>query len=194
METLEAIFKYFKFVSRRDINPYCTKRGTRDTLGDIYNALSFKRGAEIGVRAGAYSKIICSKVKDVKYFCIDPWTKHNSITDEQQTIYLSHAKETLKDFNVTFMKMKSLDALQHFEDGSLDFVFIDGDHLFDFVMMDIIQWSRKVKRHGLVAVHDYCNCYRCGIIKAVDAYVYCHRIDPWFVTGELMPTAFWVNP
>jgi hypothetical protein len=194
MQALETIFKYFKFVSRRDISPLCTKRGTRDTLGDIYRELGFTVGAEIGVRAGVYSKIICSKVPDIKYHCIDPWTQHNSISQERQDLYLQAAKTNLASFNVTFHRTTSMEAVKDFEDQSLDFVYIDGDHLFDFVICDIVFWARKVRRGGIVAVHDYCNCYRCGIIKAVDAYTYCHNINPWFVTGEIMPTAFWVNP
>jgi hypothetical protein len=30
-------------------------------------------------------------------------------------------------------------------------------------------------------------------MEAVDAYTKCHRIDPWFTTKNLEPTAFWVN-
>ena len=194
MTPIDTIFSRFKFVARRDISPLCTKRGTRDTLGDVFNDLNFKRGAEIGVRAGNYSKILCSKIKDVEYFCIDPWTKHNSISQEKQDLYFKAAQENLKDFNVTFYKTTSMDALKNFKDRSIDFVFIDGDHLFNFVVCDIVLWAQKVKHGGIVAVHDYCNCYMGGIIKAVDAYTYCHKIDPWFVTGELMPTAFWINP
>jgi len=192
--TLDSIFKHFRFVSRKDICPLSSKRGGRDQLGDVYRDLGFTTGAEIGVRAGNYSKIICSKVPGIKYFCIDPWVQHNSISNERQDAYLKAAKETLKDFDVTFIKKYSMDALADFKPRSLDFVYIDGDHLFDFVVCDIVFWAGKVKRGGIVAVHDYCNCYRGGVIKAVDAYTYCHKIDPWFVTGELQSTAFWVNP
>jgi hypothetical protein len=194
MTPLDAIFSRFRFVSKRDISPLCSKRGTRDTLGDVYADAGFTTGAEIGVRAGNYSKIICSKVPGVKYTCIDPWTQHNSISNERQDLYFKAAKENLSSFNVTFLKTTSMEALKNIGDAELDFVYIDGDHLFDYVITDIVFWAKKVKRGGIVAVHDYCNCYRGGVIKAVDAYVYCHKIDPWFVTGELMPTAFWVNP
>jgi len=194
MTPLDSIFSRFRFVSRKDIPPLSSKRGTRDTLGDVYADCSFTTGAEIGVRAGNYSKIICSKVPNVRYFCIDPWTQHNSISDERQDAYLKAARENLKSFNVTFIKKYSMDALKDFKARELDFIYIDGDHLFDFVVCDIVFWAGKVKRGGIIAVHDYCNCYRGGVIKAVDAYTYCHKIDPWFVTGELQPTAFWVNP
>ena len=194
MNPYDAIYKYFRFVSRKDISPLCSKRGNRNTLGDVFRESGFKRGAEIGVRAADYSKILCEKVPGLEIFCVDPWVKHNSIGQERQDVFYKMAVDNLSGFNSTMLKMTSMEALQKFEPRSLDFVFIDGDHLFDFVAPDIIFWAQKVKRGGIVAVHDYCNCYMGGVIKAVDAYTYCHRIDPWFVTGELKPTAFWVNP
>ena len=44
---------------------------------------------------------------------------------------------------------------------------------------------------GLVLVHDYCAFGMSGVIPAVDAYTHCHKIDPWFVTRDMEPTAFW---
>ena len=35
------------------------------------------------------------------------------------------------------------------------FVYIDGNHKFDFICPDIIYWSKKVKHGGIVAVHDF---------------------------------------
>jgi len=94
-----------------------------------------------------------------------------------------------------------MEALNDFENRSLDFVYIDGDHTFDGVITDIVFWAQKVRHGGMIACHDYCNGYLSGVVKAVDAYVYCHKIDPWFVIGEqarrietVAPTAFWVNP
>jgi len=200
-EIYESIFKHFRFVSKRDICPLGSKRGNRKKLAAIYNDMGFTRGAEIGVRAGDYSLSICEQMPNIEYYCIDPWHKHNSVSEERQDIFLALAKERLKPFNVTFIKKLSMDALADFEPRSLDFVYIDGDHTFDYVMSDIIFWSQKVKRGGIVACHDYSNCYMGGVIKAVDAYTYCHKIDPWFVIGEtpiknemVAPSAFWVNP
>jgi hypothetical protein len=60
-------------------------------------------------------------------------------------------------------------------------------------MLDIILWSKKVRKNGIIACHD---CYggETGVEKAVEAYTHSHHIDPWYVTKELQPTAYWVNP
>ena len=91
------------------------------------------------------------------------------------------------------IKKASMDALSDVKDGELDFVFIDGNHLFNYAMADIIFWSPKVRSGGMIAVHDYYQG-ESGVVKAVDCYTYCNHIIPWYTTKELQPTAFWVNP
>ena len=87
-----------------------------------------------------------------------------------------------------------MEALHDIKAQSLDFVFIDGDHSFDYVVQDIIYWSKKVKSGGIIACHDYYPFHDCGVMNAVNAYTHSHNINPWYATKELEPTAFWVNP
>ena len=53
------------------------------------------------------------------------------------------------------MKMSSLDAVNFFEDKSLDFVFIDASHEYEDVKNDIVSWLPKIKHGGILAGHDY---------------------------------------
>ena len=46
-------------------------------------------------------------------------------------------------------------AHRHFAEGSLDFVFIDGDHSYEGVKLDILNFLPKVRPGGLIAGHDY---------------------------------------
>lgn len=48
-----------------------------------------------------------------------------------------------------------MEALKQFKDNSLDFVYIDGNHDYQFVLDDITGWTKKVKMGGAVAGHDY---------------------------------------
>jgi hypothetical protein len=175
--------------------PYCSgMRYNRYTLAELFGELDFNKGAEIGVRQGTYSRRLCNRNPNLEMFCIDPWdvigTKYSK--EKQDRIYKT-AVRNLSKYNATLIRKTSMEALDDFEDESLDFVYIDGDHNFDFVVMDIIFWSKKVRKNGIVAVHD---CYggEVGVEKAVEAYVHCHHIDPWYVTKELAPTAYWVKP
>jgi len=169
-------------------------RYNRNNLAELLGELNLNKGAEIGVRQGGFSVRICNRNPNIEMFCIDPWDAIGSKYPQakQDRIY-SRAVNNLAKFNATLIRKTSMEALDDFQDGSLDFVYIDGNHNFDFAVMDIICWSKKVRSGGIVGVHD---CYggEVGVQKAVEAYVHCHHIDPWYVTKELAPTAFWVNP
>lgn len=167
---------------------------SRDTLGKIYQEAGFTVGAEIGVKKGDYSEIICKQVPDLTYYCVDMWDLVEDKYQHRRRRYLRKAQQVLSPYNVKFIKKKSLDAVKDFEDRSLDFVYIDADHTFDNVVQDIIQWSAKVKHGGIIAGHDYFQHIYGGVVPAVDAYTRCHRIHPWYVTYEIAPSFFWVNP
>jgi predicted O-methyltransferase YrrM len=60
----------------------------------------------------------------------------------------------------------SSESARFFEDGSVDFVFIDADHVYDRVKEDILAWLPKVKPGGIIAGHDY-NAAHQGVLQAV---------------------------
>jgi hypothetical protein len=90
--------------------------------------------------------------------------------------------------------MKSQEAAPQIPEESLDFVYIDGDHSFDAVMLDLILWSKKVRKGGLVGGHDYYRFRNAGVVPAVDCYTREHNIHQWFITDEKLPSFFWVKP
>ena len=77
-----------------------------------------------------------------------------------------------------------MDAVKTFEDGSLDFVFIDGNHAFEYVTEDIAEWSKKVRKGGIISGHDYFRS-RSGVYihvkDVVQGWTYSHGIHPWFI-------------
>jgi predicted O-methyltransferase YrrM len=192
----KAVTDKFKSYGRnaRDNLPINYSGSTRDSLASLFGAIGFNVGAEIGVRSGRFSRVLCKANPKLHLFCVDPWAAYSRLTQEKQDAYYADAVNNLKDYNVTFVRKYSMDALADFEDGSLDFVYIDGNHEFDFCCPDIIFWAKKVKQGGAMAVHDYYPFYRAGVVQAVNAYVSAHNISPWFVTRERESTAYWENP
>jgi len=194
------ILKKFRIRAVHDNLPYaCTKRVTRYDLAELFKDFGFKEGAEIGVSKGVNSRALLDKYPEMKLYAVDPWIQYklgrkSMRTQSQQERILRGAKARLEGFNVEFVRKTSMDALADFEDGSLDWVYIDGNHHFDYVAPDLIFWSKKVKSGGIVGLHDYCHFHWSGVMKAVDAYVYCHDIRPWFITKEAKPTVFWIKP
>ncbi len=184
--------KYFRC---RGLNFSLPRLAKTDRIGlaKMYHDLGFNKGVEIGVREGKHAKILCDNNPNINLTCIDPWQPYSRWTKELMDKFYSRTLRRTRNSNVKLLKKTSMEALKDFEDGSLDFAYIDGNHSFDYVMMDIIEWSKKVRKGGVIGCHDYFHCSDCGVVEAVNAYTQFHRIAPWFVTYELLPTAFWVN-
>jgi hypothetical protein len=193
----KKIRKIFK-VRNQEAAPFVgSHRTRRQHLIELFNTLGYKVGAEIGVARGLHAKKMCYAIPGVKLFLIDPWKGYlvgpNILTDEEANERYNLCVERLKKFNVEYIIKPSMEAVTSFEDNSLDFVYIDGNHEFDHVMADIIFWSQKVRPGGIVSGHDYYEFPQAGIIPAVRAYVTAHSIHDWYVTRDKEPSFFWVK-
>ena len=185
----------------------------RDSLPHIFREVGFTVGAEIGVERGLYTKQLVKANPNLQMFAIDPWITYKGYTsawnnDIFEDFYLT-TQERLKGYNVHFIRSFSMDALANFEDGQLDFVYIDGNHALPFVAQDIAGWDKKVRSGGIVAGHDYTQARRnrttkVDVKEAVHAYTKDENISPWFLLGSegKMPgevrdnsrTWLWVKP
>jgi glycosyltransferase involved in cell wall biosynthesis len=161
----------------------------RVDISKLINMLGLKRGAEIGVAAGEHSEIMCQNIEGIELLCVDYWANRWS-----KKLY-EPAQKRLAPYNATLVKATSMDASRDVEVGSLDFVYIDANHDFDSVMMDLILWSRKVRSGGIVAGHDYDRSHMKGVVPAVDAYTKAHGIQEWFITDQKREASFiWMKP
>ncbi len=190
----DHIFRKLRIRHRGPL-PFSTPRGTRAQVADLLQDAGFTRGIEIGTWLGDSAKMLCQAVPGVDLTCVDPWTSYRNHDIAATEAVYAHAVETLAPFNATILRTTSMDAANRFPDGHFDFANIDGDHAFDYVCQDLIVWSRKVKRNGIIMAHDY-DAHVPGVVWAVNAYTHCHCINPWYVTQEVRHpvTAFWINP
>jgi predicted O-methyltransferase YrrM len=203
MNFQDALGKCFRFngTPERDNLPILAKSRWRigkpgdfgrGCLAKMMGYMEFARGAEVGTFHGMSAVMWCKHNPLLTLSCVDPFTSYWGRRDQSsQDGNYEKAIVALKPFRATIIREQSLEAVRRFEDQSLDFVYIDGDHRFDQVVQDIVQWVPKVRKDGLVIIHDYCAFVRAGVMKAVDAYTHCHRIEPWYVTQDTTPTAFW---
>jgi len=60
-----------------------------------------------------------------------------------------------KEPRVKIVEKSSLEAVKHFVDETIDFVYIDADHSYEAVKEDIKAWLPKLKPDGILAGHDY---------------------------------------
>lgn len=175
------------------VSPIRIPRMRRKQLGNICQQLGFRKGAEIGVRDGAFSKELCHRNPGVELLCVDLWGAYYHFDDQYGENNYDEAVKRLSEYKATLVKATSIEAAHNVEDGSLDFVYIDADHRFDWVMEDIITWSRKVRPGGMVAGHDYYRFRNAGVVQAVDIYTQMHGIDEWFITDEKEASFFWAK-
>ncbi|MBS0205275.1 MAG: class I SAM-dependent methyltransferase [Planctomycetes bacterium] len=107
---------------------------------------------------------------DGEYWCIDTWESSETCPNSDQvfdSFQLNMRESGLEGF-VKPLRMKSVDAARLFDDGSLDCVFIDGDHSYENVIEDIRAWHPKLKPGGVMLGHDYSEQHWPGVCQAVN--------------------------
>lgn len=132
-----------------------------DLINALPSLIGDGKGVEIGVFKGHFSKVILSKWGGTLYM-VDVWrglgdeyedmSNHNNHSDA----FLNTMKniEGYEDRGI-MVRATSKIASEIFEDESLDFVYIDANHAYDFVVEDINLWFPKLKKGGVFAGHDY---------------------------------------
>ena len=95
-------------------------------------------------------------------FCVDPFlgsSEHKDLLDGASTRkdFEDNLREAGMLSSICIIEKYSADAARDFEDGSLDLVFIDAEHDYDNVKLDILSWYPKLKSGGIILGHDYPN-------------------------------------
>ncbi|MCS7092137.1 MAG: class I SAM-dependent methyltransferase [Patescibacteria group bacterium] len=188
--------KLIDAVKNKKGRPFEIPDCSRDDLPGFFKAMGFKTGAEIGVYKGEFSKKFCEA--GFTFFAIDPWKYDKDYKDrhsqEKLDSFYEHTKRILSPFkNCTIIRKTSMEAVCDFEDESLDFVYIDANHQLKYVIEDIVEWSKKVKKGGVISGHDYIYTNPktpagiCHVIYAVNAYVNAYKIKNWYILGRYKP-------
>jgi hypothetical protein len=69
---------------------------------------------------------------------------------------------------VHFLMMKSQEAIDHIKEP-LDFVYIDGNHIYEYVKADIMNYYQKLTKDGLLCGHDFSSSWL-GVIASVTEF------------------------
>jgi hypothetical protein len=136
---------------------------------------------------------------------VDPWHTYsdnpqNKTKEKHEFAHNEMLRKTRDYSNVTIMQDYSMNAVRVIKPESLDFCYIDGNHSFDFVIQDLIEWSKRVRSGGIVSGDDYYQLDQKrwvggGVVEAVQAYVNAHQIKLWWLcAGHRSVDFFWVKP
>lgn len=164
----------------------------RESLARLFYLLGYNRGVEVGVERGHYSLAICEANPGVHLTCVDAWTAYRGYRDhvDQQKLdrFYAETQERLAPFrHVRLLRQFSVEAAKDFADGSLDFVYLDGNHNLPNVIADLTAWTPKVRVGGIIAGHDYAKHRwpnQIHVVQGVQAWTSAYDIRPWFVLGR----------
>lgn len=153
-------------------------------------------GAEIGVHRGEFSKFILENAQPKKLHLIDPWKWFH---EEKYTTTLYGGKagggqrnmdlrygrvkrrfsKQINSRQVVIHRMLSKQASKEITDKTLDWIYIDGDHSYEGVMNDLVNYYPKLKQGGFIIGDDYDegNWYGDDIKRAVADFVATFRVD-----------------
>jgi hypothetical protein len=162
----------------------------RSDLPKFFVDMGYKVGAEIGVENGYFSEELLGA--GLKLYSIDPWIHckdwmYQRSHDKMERIYADAQARLSKFENSVIIRDISMNAVKQFEDESLDFVYIDGNHEFRYVAEDLYEWPKKVKKGGIISGHDYFTPRRreiCAVTPLLHAYTGWYGIDTWYVLGS----------
>lgn len=197
MMTLDYFYKKYQ-IARGARSPIEIPGTRHKELLVWFRELGFKSGVEIGVEGGIFSEEICQNNPQLTLHCVDPWKTYAGYIEhasqkELDSLY-AETVNRLRPYNCQIIRGFSEDAHKLFENESLDFVYIDGNHEFLHVIQDIAYWTPKVKKGGIIAGHDFrrnSRKYINDVKDAIPAYAYAKRINPWFVLKEPVEASSW---
>ena len=132
-------------------------------IPNILKNIGANEAVEVGVFKAQFSKHILENWNG-KLWMIDPWRAFEegegyvdaSNHKEHQTAYLE-AMQNIEGHEARAFMLRGLssDMASRFANNSLDFIYIDGNHAYDWVKEDIALLWPKGRKGGVLAGHDY---------------------------------------
>jgi len=166
-------------------------RKTRESVRDDLLRKMGRGGvcAEIGVFRGDFSERILLISRPHRLHLIDPWKFEPGPVYEQSLYGSAHVNgqpamdavfnsvrdrfdHEIRVGTVVLHRAASDEAAGQFEDEYFDWVYIDGNHLREFVMRDLENYYPKVKPGGYIAGDDYGvqGWWKDGVTRAVEEF------------------------
>ena len=137
-------------------------------------------GVEIGTEKGMNALDILRNMNVSRLYCIDPYMMYDE-RGEMVSVVKSRMRYAYNHLmchpEVTMIRKPSGEAYKDII-GLVDFVYIDGNHDYDFVMDDIRKYYPLIKKGGVIGGHDFNGSYL-DVIRAVDDSFKLHMVQSW---------------
>jgi predicted O-methyltransferase YrrM len=144
----------------------------------IYQQLASRVQAGTVVEIGVWKGRSISNILDIcranrnRLVAIDTW----QLADDDPDFLEARSRDIRQVFienlrilghldTVEILREDSAQAATHFDDGSVDLLFLDADHSYEAVKRDLCAWRPKMKPGGTLAGHDY--IWKEGVRRAI---------------------------
>ena len=184
-------------------------------FGDIYDHITARAShggvfVEVGAYLGRSTVYLASCIKrsgkQIRLYAVDLWDTglHDDgrartsmrETDDVFRHFIRNVRRAGVEDVIYPLKMSSVQAAALFEDGTLDFVFLDANHDYQAVHLELAAWFPKVKRRGVLGGHNYRHAHFLGVRRAADEF-FGEQELPLQVHGTsflvIKPSPRWLN-
>lgn len=113
-------------------------------------------GTHAGVSYAAFCRSVARENIGTRCYAVDTWKGDPHAGHYPEEIYERVRKynaERYENFS-TLLRSTFDEALDHFEDGSVDLLHIDGFHSYEAVQHDFETWQPKLSKRAIVLFHD----------------------------------------
>ena len=153
--------------------------------------LKYLVGAEVGVFKGTNAQMILNGFLNIeKLVLVDPWLPYEGgyeLDDKGFDNVYREVKDLFKaDKRVEIIRDFSVNAAKKFDDAYFDFVYLDDNHEYEFVLNGLEAWYPKLKQYGVMCGDDFGHPSGRGVVKAVSEFAHKYKL---LVFSE--DTQFW---
>ena len=156
-----------------DSKKWISAPGLCDLVTHLFQQQETIVGLEIGVASGWTMNHFLQNLSNLQLTGIDPYVGYMDgnikIAQEMLDAQYLAAQDNISDFapRGKILRGYSQDFVNSFEDKSLDYIFIDGDHSYEGALRDCELFFPKIKSNGTFAGHDWSFD---GVRKAVNEF------------------------
>lgn len=149
---------------------------------------------EIGMAMGYHIETILQKFKNLNCYGVDPYIPYDPTDGFNIIQKIDESLSPVDNFNLfcesvntrlskyknfKHIRQESSKAYSNFNDESIDLLFIDGNHTYEYVKTDCNLWWNKIKKGGIMCGDDY---YMQGVRNAVNEFAEYNKLKLQFIT------------
>lgn len=150
-------------------------------------------GIEIGTAEGITTEYLLRTIPDLTLYGVDPypiyedWDGNTPNAENNKQQMLQKTQPYQNRYHHIFEGSDSV--ADDFDDDSMDFVFIDGEHTYEQVQKDCANYWKKVKPGGLLIGHDFArieavNRAVTDFAESIDKEIKNAKQDLWYIVKD----------